>query len=50
MTRQLHGRLTDEQVGAILSRYVQRELRTEQAMGMLELGRSQFFAWVKKYK
>jgi hypothetical protein len=50
MIRQLHGRLTDEQVGAILSRYVQRELSTEQAMGMLELGRSQFFEWVKKYK
>jgi hypothetical protein len=50
MTRQLHGRLTDEQVAAILSRYVKRELSAEQAMSMLELGRSQFFEWVKKYK
>jgi hypothetical protein len=50
MTRQLHGRLADEQAAAILSRYVQRELSAEQAMSMLELGRSQFFEWVKKYK
>lgn len=50
MTRQIHGRLTDEQVVAILSRYVRRELAAEQAMDMLGLGRSQFFEWVKKYK
>ncbi len=50
MTRQIHGRLTDEQVVAILSRYVKRELTVEQAMDMLGLGRSQFFEWVKRYK
>ena len=50
MARQLHGRLTDEQVVAILSRYVRREMGADQAMSMLELGRSQFFEWVKKYK
>lgn len=50
MTKQLHGRLTDEQVVAILSRYVKRELTAEQAMRMLELGRSQFFEWVKRFK
>lgn len=50
MARQLHGRLTDEQVVVILSRYVGREIRADQAMSMLEVGRSQFFAWVKKYK
>ncbi len=50
MTRQLHGRLTDEQVATILSKYVDRELTSEQAMGMLELKRSQFFEWVKRFK
>ncbi len=50
MARQLHGRLTDEQVVAILSRYVGGEIDADQAMSMLELGRSQFFEWVKKYK
>jgi hypothetical protein len=50
MTRQLHDRLTDEQVTVILGRYVTRELTAEQAMSMLELGRSQFFEWVKRFK
>jgi hypothetical protein len=50
MARQLHGRLTDEQVVAIMSRYVRRDIDADQAMNMLELGRSQFFEWVKKYK
>ena len=50
MTRQLHGRLTDNQVAAILSRYVNKDLSAAQAMSMLEVGRSQFFGWVKKYK
>jgi len=50
MTRQLHSRLTDEQVAAILGRYAKRELSAEQAMDMLGLGRSQFFEWAKKYK
>jgi hypothetical protein len=50
VTRQIHGRLTDEQAAAILSRYVKKELTAEQAMDMLGLGRSQFFEWVKKYK
>jgi hypothetical protein len=50
MRRQLHGRLTNEQVAAILSKYVKRELTAEQAMSILELGRSQFFEWVKRFK
>jgi hypothetical protein len=32
-----------------LSRYVKNELNVHQAMNMLELGRSQFFEWVKRY-
>ena len=50
MGKQLHVRLTEEQVDAILSRYLKRELKSDQAMDMLGLGRSQFFEWVKRYK
>lgn len=50
MTKQLHNRMTDEHVDAILSRYIQKKLNVVQAMGMLGLLRSQFFAYVKKYK
>jgi len=50
MTKQLHNRLTQEQVDAILNRYVRKELSTVQAMDTLGLGRSQFFEWVKRYK
>jgi len=50
MSKQLHNRLSDEQVGAILNRYVERELNADQAQDMLGLSRSQFFEWVKRYK
>jgi len=50
MTGQLHSRLTDEQVAAILSKYVNKELTAEQAMSILELKRSQFFEWVKRFR
>lgn len=33
-----------------LSRYVKKKLSAVQAMDILGLSRSQFFAWVKKYK
>ena len=50
MAKQIHGRLTDEQVQIILEKYVSNELGRVQAMDMLGLGRSQFFEWVKRYK
>ncbi len=50
MSRQLHNRLSDEQVEAILSKYLRGELSASQAQDMLGLSRSQFFAWVKRYK
>jgi hypothetical protein len=50
MTKQVHNRLTAEQVEAILNRYVNQELSAIQAMEILGLRRSQFFEWVKRYK
>ena len=50
MSRQLHNRLSDEQVGAIMNKYREGELSTSQAQDMLGLSRSQFFEWVKRYK
>jgi len=50
MSKQLHNRLSDEQVGAILNKYVEGELSASQAQDMLGLSRSQFFEWAKRYK
>ena len=50
MAKQIHRRFTDEQVQAILKKYVNKELDRVQAMDMLGLGRSQFFEWVSRYK
>lgn len=50
MTKQVHKRLTTEQVAAILNRYVNQELSAAQAMEIMGLRRSQFFEWVKRYK
>ena len=50
MTEQIHKRLINEQVKTILDRYIKKELSSEQAMGLLELKRSQFFELVKKYR
>ena len=50
MSKQMHNRLTAEQIEAILSRYVNKEISAVQAMDILGLGRSQFFEWVRRYK
>ena len=50
MAEQLHKRLIEAQVEVILRKYVDRELTTVQAMDMLELSRSQFFEWIRRYK
>ncbi|HBA27724.1 MAG TPA: hypothetical protein DCY98_10125 [Nitrospinae bacterium] len=50
MGEQLHKRLSGEQVKMILDRYIKKELRSEQAMNLLGLKRSQFFELVNKYR
>ncbi len=50
MGKHLHTRMMDRHVDVILSGYIQKKLNAVQAMSMLGLSRSQFFAWVKKYK
>jgi hypothetical protein len=50
MTEQIHKRLSNELVRAVLERYVRQEIDVEQTMDLLGLKRSQFFEWVKRYK
>ncbi len=50
MGEQLHKRLSGEQVKMILDRYIKKELRSEQAMNLLGLKRSQFFGLANKYR
>lgn len=50
MTAQMHKRFINDQVKMILERYLKKELRSEQAMDLLELKRSQFFELVKRFK
>lgn len=50
MVDQIHKRLMDGQVTAILEMYVRKEIDAGDAMGLLDLKRRQFFKWVKKYK
>jgi len=47
MTRHIHKRLINEQVKMILQRYINKELSSEKAMGLLELKRSQFLNWLR---
>lgn len=50
MHTQVHKRLSNEQVKAILDKYCQKELKANQAQNLLEIKRSQFFEWVKRYR
>jgi hypothetical protein len=50
MTEQIHRWLVDEQVGAILDRYLNKEISAVQGMDLLGLKRRQFFGWVKRYR
>jgi hypothetical protein len=48
--KQLHKRLDEQTVIAVLERYLSKELSVEDAMQYIGLGRSQFFAVVKAYR
>lgn len=48
--KQLHKRLDEQTVIAILERYLSKELSVEEAMEYIRLGRSQFFEVVKEYR
>ena len=50
MGEQIHKRLVDEQMKAILGRYVAKEMTAAHAMELLGLRRRQFFEWVQRYK
>lgn len=50
MNNQVHKRLSNEQVKAILGKYCQSEIRAGQAQTLLDIKRSQFFEWAKRYR
>lgn len=50
MTEQIHKRLSNELVVAVLEKYIRKELDVDQAMELVGLKRSQLFEWVKRYK
>ena len=50
MKEQIHKRLSDEQVRAILEKYCCGEIKTAWALDHLGIKRRQFFEWVKRYE
>lgn len=50
MTEQIHKRLSNDLVRAVLEKYIRKEVGVEQTMELLGLKRSQLFEWVKRYK
>lgn len=50
MNNQVHKRLSNEQVIAILEKYCLKEIKTDQAQDLLGLKRRQFFEWTKRYR
>ncbi len=50
MNNQIHKRLSDDQVKAILVKYVGKEIKSDKAIDLLRIKRSQFFEWAKRYK
>lgn len=50
MSKQVHKRLTDEQVKMILGRYMVKEMTATEAMDLLGLKRRQFFEWAQRYR
>jgi hypothetical protein len=47
---QLHKRLTDEQVKAILAKYQQKEIKAKEAMSYLGVGRTRFYQLVAEFE
>lgn len=50
VNNQVHKRLLNEQVKAILEKYSLKEIKAEQAQDLLGIKRRQFFNWAKYYK
>lgn len=48
--QQLHRRLSDSQVKAILDKYLGREIKAREVMRYLEIGRTRLFNLAKRYK
>ena len=50
MARHLHKSFSDQQVKALLGRYVGQEIKLEHILGVLKIGRSRFFEILKDYR
>jgi len=50
MAKQLHKSFSDQQVRALLKRYVDREVELRHILGVLGIGRSRFFKILREYR
>jgi hypothetical protein len=50
MAGHLHKSFSDQQVKALLGRYVGQEIKLEHILGVLKIGRSRFFEILKDYR
>lgn len=50
MKEQIHNRLSDDQIKAILEKYIGREIDRAKAEEFLSIKKTQLFAWVKRYR
>lgn len=50
MNNQVHKRLSNEQVKAILGKYEHKEIKVDKACDLLGIKRSQFFEWAKRFR
>jgi hypothetical protein len=50
MAGHLHKSFSDQQVRALLKRYVDQEIKLEHILGVLKIGRSRFFRILKDYR
>lgn len=49
MSKQLHKRLSEEQVKVILGKYVEKEIKAKEAIAYLEISRARFYQLVESY-
>lgn len=50
MSEQIHRRLSDVQVKAILSKYYTKDFQASKAIQLLGIKKTQFFEWAKRFK
>jgi hypothetical protein len=48
--KQIHNRLSSDQVNLILEKYLNKEIKAKQARNYLELSKSRFYEILKQFK